>query len=132
MSENTESTLITPQENEMSVLSHSIIEWRRLKDNSQQLRQQVRENNKKMKALEEVIMRVMKTNNIAVLDLPKSGSRLLYKKQKRQAGLNQKNLVKLLTDGLQSEEKANDLIKYIQEHREFLTKESIVYEKSSD
>jgi hypothetical protein len=128
--ENTEGTLTTPQENEMSTLSHSIIEWRRLKDESEGVRQQLRENAKKMKALEEVILRVMKNHNIGALDLKSSGGRVLYKKQKRQAGLGQKNLVKLMSEGLQSEEKANELFKYIQEHREVLTKESIAYEKT--
>jgi len=128
--DNTENSLTTPQENEMATLSHSIIEWRRLKEESEGVRQQLRENSKKMKALEDVILSVMKTHNIGALDLKSSGGRVLYKKQKRQAGLGQKNLVKLMSEGLQSEEKANELMKYIQEHREVLTKESIAYEKT--
>ena len=67
---------------------------------------------------------------IGALDLKSSGGRVLYKKQKRQAGLGQKNMVKLMTEGLESEEKANALMKYIQEHREVVTKESIAYEKT--
>jgi hypothetical protein len=128
--DNTEGTLTTPQENEITTLTHSIIEWRRLKEESEEFRQQLKERSKKMKALEEVILRVMKNNNIGALDLKSSGGRVLYKKQKRQAGLGQKNLVKLMSEGLNSEEKANELMKYIQEHREVLTKESIAYEKS--
>lgn len=128
--ENTEGTLTTPQENEMSTLTHSIIEWRRLKEESEGVRQQLRENGKKMKTLEEVILRVMKNHNIGALDLKSSGGRVLFKKSKRQGALGQKNLVKLMSEGLQSEEKANDLMKYIQEHREVVTKESIAYEKT--
>ncbi len=128
--ENTEGTLTTPQENEMATLSHSIIEWRRLKEEAEEYRQQLKERSKKMKALEEVILRVMKNHNIGALDLKSSGGRVLFKKSKRQAGLGQKNLVKLMSEGLQSEEKANDLMKYIQEHREVLIKESIAYEKT--
>lgn len=128
--ENTEGTLTTPQENEMATLSHSIIEWRRLKEEAEEFRQQLKERSKKMKALEEVILRVMKNHNIGALDLKSSGGRVLFKKSKRQAGLGQKNLVKLMSEGLQSEEKANELFKYIQEHREVLTKESIAYEKT--
>ena len=86
--------------------------------------------NKKMKALEEVILRVMKQNNIGALDLKSSGGRVLYKKQKRQAGLGQKNMVKLMSEHMQSEEKATELMKYIQEHREVVMKESVVYEKT--
>jgi hypothetical protein len=128
--DNTEASLTTPHENEMSTLTHSIIEWRRLKDESEEFRQQLKERSKKMKALEDVILRVMKNHNIGALDLKSSGGRVLFKKSKRQAGLGQKNLVKLMSEGLQSEEKANDLMKYIQEHREVLTKESIAYEKT--
>lgn len=128
--DNTEGTLTTPQENEMSTLSHSIIEWRRLKEEAEEFRQQLKERSKKMKALEDVILRVMKNHNIGALDLKSSGGRVLFKKSKRQAGLGQKNLVKLMSEGLQSEDKANDLMKYIQEHREVLTKESIAYEKT--
>jgi len=128
--DNTEGVLTTPQENEMSTLTHSIIEWRRLKEECDEVKQQVRENSKKMKALEEVILRVMKNNNIGALDLKSSGGRVLYKKQKRQGALGQKNLAKLMSEGLQSEEKATELMKYIQEHREIVMKESIAYEKT--
>jgi hypothetical protein len=128
--DNTENSLTSPQENEMGTLTHSIIEWRRLKDECEEAKQQLREKGKKMKVLEEVILRIMKNHNIGALDLKNSGGRVLYKKQKRQAGLGQKNLVKLMSEGLQSEEKATELMKYIQEHREILTKESIAYEKT--
>lgn len=126
----TEGTITTPQENEMATLTHSIIEWRRLKDESTELKAQISEMNKKMKALEEVIVRVMKNHNIGALDLKNSGGRVLFKKQKRQAGLGQKNMMKLVSEHLQSEEKAKDLLNYIQEHREVVVKESIHYEKT--
>ena len=125
-----DNTLAAQQENEMATLTHSIVEWRHLKDKCDDAKQILRENNKKMKALEEVILRVMKQNNIGALDLKSSGGRVLYKKQKRQAGLGQKNMVKLMSEHLQSEEKASELMKYIQEHREVIMKESVVYEKT--
>lgn len=126
----TTGVLTTPQINEMSTLTNSIIEWRRLKDESTELKQQAREMGKKMKVLEESIVRIMKNHNIGALDLKSSGGRVLFKKQKRQAGLGQKNMIKLIAEHLKSEEKANDLMKYVQEHREVVMKESIHYEKS--
>ena len=126
----TESSLSTPQENEMSTLTHSIIAWRDLKEKAEQMRQDLRETTKKMKALEDVILRVMKNHNIGALDLKSSGGRVLFKKQKRQAALGQKNMAKLVSEHLQSEEKAQDLLKYLQEHREVIEKESIHYEKT--
>ena len=123
-------SLTTPQDNDMVTLTTAIVEWRRLKEESDTYRQQLKERSKKMKVLEEVILRVMKSNNIGALDLKSSGGRVLYKKQKRQAGLGQKNMMTLMAAGLQSEAKATELMKYIQDHREVVTKESIAYEKS--
>ncbi len=122
--------LTTPQENELSTLTHSIIEWRRLKESHETFRIQLREISKKMKVLEEIILRVMESHNIGALDLKSSGGRVLYKKSKRHAGLGQKNLSKLITEYLQSEEKAKELLTYVQEHREVIIKKSIQYEKT--
>lgn len=130
VNDETSGVLTTPQQNEMSTLTNSIIEWRRLKDESTELKQQVRELNKKMKVLEESIVRIMKNHNIGALDLKSSGGRVLFKKQKRQAGLGQKNMMKLIAEHLKSEEKASELMKYVQEHREVVMKESIHYEKA--
>jgi hypothetical protein len=125
-----EGAITTPQENEMAKLTHSIIEWRRLKDEHANYRQLLRECGTKMKKLEEIILNIMKNHNIGALDLKSSGGRVLFKKQKRQAGLGQKNMMKLISEHLQSEEKAKDLMTYIQEHREVVIKESIHYEKT--
>lgn len=123
-------TDITPQqENEMATLTHAIIEWRRFKEICDDAKQQLRENMKTMKGVEEIILRIMKNHNIGALDLKSSGGRVLYKKQKRQGGLGQKNMVKLISEHLQSEEKANDLMKFIQDNRPTVIKESIAYEK---
>lgn len=122
--------LTKPQENEMSTLTHSIIEWRNLKDQSTELKQQARELTKKMKVLEDVILRVMKNHNIGALDLKSSGGRVLFKKQKRQTALGQKNMVKFIGEHLKSEEKAQELMKYLQERREVVEKESLAYEKT--
>jgi hypothetical protein len=130
-SEPEENSLTTPQENEMGTLTHSIIEWRRLKEESDEFKQQLKEKAKKMKALEEVILRIMKNHNIGALDLKNSGGRVLYKKSKAAGPLGQKTLAKLMSDGLQSEEKATELMKYIQEHRGEVIREKIAYENSA-
>jgi hypothetical protein len=122
--------LTNPQENDIAMLTHSIIEWRRLKEENDSRKQQMREAATKMKALEEIIVRVMKSHNIGALDLKNSGGRVLFKKQKRQAGLGQKNMEKLIAEHLESQEKAQNLMKYIQEHREVVIKETIQYEKT--
>lgn len=121
-------TVSKPTEGDLSSLTHAIVEWRRLQDELTGLRQQVRENGKRARALEEIILRVMKNHNIGALDLKNSGGRLLFKKQKRQTGLGAKNLQKYLAEYLKSEQEAAKALTYINEHREVVTKESLHYE----
>ena len=122
--------LSTPQENEMVNLTHAIVEWRRLHEELSEMRQQVRERNKRIKTLEEVILRVMKNHNIGALDLKTSGGRVLFRKQKRQGALGQKNMFKLMAQHLKSEDRAAEMMKFIQENRETVMKESLLYEKT--
>lgn len=124
----TSDAIVAPQENEMSNLSNAIIEWRRLSDEVTEFRQQIKERNKKMKALESVIVRVMKNHNIDALNLKNSGGRVLYRKQKKQSGLGQKNLQKFLAVYMKSEEEAKKAMEFIQEQRDVVEKESIKYE----
>lgn len=119
-----------PQDNDLSNLTHAIVEWRKLVDEVKELRESMRERNKKVKALEAVILRVMKTHNIGALDLKNSGGRILFKKSKRQAGMGAKNLQKYLADYFKSEQKATEALTYINEHRESVTRESLLLEKT--
>ena len=125
---NTETALLHPQENEMTNLTHAIIEWRKLSDEVAEFKQEIKERSKKQKALEEIILRVMKNHNIGALDLKNSGGRVLYKQQKRQSGLGAKSLEKHLADFLKSAEKGKEAMAYIQEHRDVVTKESLSYQ----
>ena len=122
--------LTTPNSGDLASLTHALVEWRRLNDELSELRQQVREKNKRCKALEEVILRVMKNHNIGALDLTSSGGRVLFRKQKRQGALGQKNMLKFMTEHLKSEEKAKEMMTFIQNRRDVVTKESLLYEKS--
>jgi hypothetical protein len=125
-------TIVAPQENEMTNLSNAIIEWRRLSDEVTEFRQQIKERNKKMKALESVIVRVMKNHNIDALNLKNSGGRVLYRKQKKQSGLGQKNLQKFLAVYMKSEDEAKKAMEFIQQQRDIVEKESIKYEIDSE
>jgi hypothetical protein len=87
--------------------------------------QRVRERKKKLKALEDVIVRVMKTNNIGALDMRSSGGRVLFKKTNRKEGLGGKNLQKHLTGYFKSEQRANEVIQYINENRSSTVHESL-------
>ena len=123
------SVITTPEESELTTLTHAISEWRRLKEENDIRKQQVREANKKLKVLEEIILRVMKSHQIGALDLKSSGARVLLKKQKRQAALGQKNMVKLIGDYMKSPEEAQKLMTFLEEKKESVIKESITLER---
>jgi hypothetical protein len=121
-------TPLTEQQ-ELQTLRQIIVTWRELEGEVSELSQQVREKKKRQKALEEMILRIMKKYNIGALDLKGSGGRLLYRRQSTKAGLTPKVLVGLLADHLQSETAAAEAIKYINEHRAAKVRESLLYEK---
>jgi len=121
------STQLTEQQ-ELTNLSQIIKTWRELNKESTVLKEQVREKTKRMKALEEMILRIMKKHNLGALDLKESGGRILYRRSSSKVGLNPKTLQTLLTTHLKSEEAASEALKYIDEHREAKVRESILYE----
>lgn len=120
---------VLPQDGDTASLPTAIQEWRRVQDEIQSFKQQIREKSRRAKALEQFIMTIMKRYNIGALDLKSSNGRVLYKRSKRTAGLNPKTLNKLMADYMKSEEKAAEAVKYINEHRETKTSEKLTYEK---
>jgi hypothetical protein len=121
-------TPLTEQQ-ELQTLRQIIVTWRELESESSDLAQQVREKKKRQKALEEMILRIMKKYNIGALDLKGSGGRLLYRRQTTKESLSAKNLVGLLSRHLKSETAAADAIKFINENRGARVRESLLYEK---
>jgi hypothetical protein len=118
-----------PDPNELAQLSLMIKAWREIQKEAEDLTTQVKERKKRCKAMEEVILRIMKKNNIGALDLQSSGGRLLYRRQTTKAGLGQKDMARLLADHLKSEQAASTALQYIAEHRGTKVKESLLYEK---
>jgi hypothetical protein len=121
-------TPLTEQQ-ELQTLRQIISTWRELEREASELAQEAREKKVKQKALEEMILRIMKKYNIGALDLKGSGGRLLYRRSTTKQTLNPKTLTGLLADHLKSETAAADAIKYINEHRGAKVKESLLYEK---
>jgi transcriptional accessory protein Tex/SPT6 len=115
--------------NEIQQLSLVIRTWRELVKETDELAAQVREKKKRMKALEEMILRIMKKNNIGALDLQSSGGRLLYRRQTTKGSLGQKDLARLLGEHLKSDQKATEALQYIANNRGSRVKESLMYEK---
>jgi hypothetical protein len=121
-------TNVTDQQ-ELATLPQIIKTWRELNKETATLKEQVREKNKRLKALDEMILRIMKKHNIGALDLKESGGRILYRRSSAKTGLGPKNLMSLLAQHMKSEQAAADALKYITEHRESKVRESILYEK---
>lgn len=119
---------IARAQQELQQLSSIIKEWKETNEQIKVLNEQVREKRKRLKVQEEMILRIMKKHNIGALDLKGSGGRILYRRSSSKAGLNEKLLFGLLSQHLKSEGAAAEAIKFITEHRESKTKETLTYE----
>ena len=110
-------------------LKEVIRSWRELNTEIADLNALLREKKKRQKALEDVILRTMKSNTIGALDLTGSGGRIIYRRQTKKGSLNLKSISELLTQHLKSEEAAAGALKFMLEHRGGSVRESIMYEK---
>jgi Mg2+ and Co2+ transporter CorA len=119
--------IIQPKENELLNLTHAVVEWKKMQSELGELRAAMGERRKKMKALEDIILRIMKNHNIGALDLKNSGGRVLYKKKKAKSSIAGKNLEMLMAQFFNSQERAVEVMKYIDEHREVVTREGLAY-----
>jgi len=116
-------------QNELQQLTSIISNWKEISGELKTLNEQVREKRKRLKVMEEMILRIMKKHNIGALDLKGSGGRILYRRSSSKSGINDKVLFGLLSEHLKSETSAAEAVKYITEHRQIKSKESLVYEK---
>ena len=126
---NNNNQIVLPQESDMSTLSSSIVEWRRLNDECADFKQQIKERTTKIRALQEVIMRIMKSHNVAALDLKNTGGRVITKQRKSQSGLTAKTLHAQLATFLKSEEQATKALEFIQSARVTSLKDALLYER---
>jgi len=116
-------------QNELQQLTSIISNWKEISGELKTLNEQVREKRKRLKVMEEMILRIMKKHNIGALDLKGSGGRILYRRSSSKSGINDKVLFGILSEHLKSETSAAEAVKYITEHRQTKSKESLVYEK---
>jgi uncharacterized protein YbcC (UPF0753/DUF2309 family) len=113
---------------DLTTLPTLIKTWKTLQDETKELQASVREKKTRLKALEEMILQSMKKNNIGALDLHKTGGRILYRRKTAKETISQKNMAKFLAEALKSEQKATEVLKYLDEHRGSKVKESLIYE----
>jgi hypothetical protein len=101
----------------------NIREWVKIDTEIAQLRNEIKERNKKKKIMTESLVNVMKSNNIDCFDI-NDGS-LIYKKNTVRKPINSKTLLSSLQNYYKDNTIAEDLTKYIMENREEQIKETI-------
>ena len=121
--------IILPQPNEMETLANSIKEWRSLTEECRGLKEQISERTRRIKAYQEVIVRIMKNNNVGALDLKTTGGRVITKQRKSQSGLTPKVLQSQLATYLKSEDEAKKVLEFIQSNRTTTMRDALLYEK---
>ena len=117
-----------PQPGDMDTMKQAIIEWKKLKSEMDEAKAIIKRKSKELKMYETVILRVMKAHNIGALDLNSSGGRILFKRKKCKSSGGAKKLQQLLTEYTKSEQEANKIISFINEHAEVVIRESLGYE----
>lgn len=117
------------EEQDLAQLPQMISAWKEVQEETARLKDILREKKTRQKALEEVVLRMMKKNNIGALDLKQSNGRLLYKRREAKGSLTNKNLQEYLTEHLKSEESATAALKFIAEKRGTKTMETLTFEK---
>jgi hypothetical protein len=118
----------TTPEQELQQLPQMITAWKKVREESIALKEQVRERKLRLKALEEIIMRTMKRHSIGALDLKQSNGRILYKKKQAKGSLPQKRLHELLAEHLKSDEAATKALDFITEKRGTKMSETLSFE----
>jgi hypothetical protein len=118
----------TPDQ-DLQQLPQMISAWKAIQEETNTLKNQLREKKVRQKALEEVILRTMKNHNIGALDLKASNARLMYKKRQSKGSLNQKSLTEMLTEYMKSDEEAKKAVAFIDEKRGIKTMEVLSFEK---
>jgi len=112
MEQNTVVTASTVSD-DMANLTNSIVEWRRLSGECTDLSQQMKERRTRLKALEAVILRIMKTHQLGTLELKASKGCLTTKETKKQQPLGTKTLKDYLAEYMKSEEEALKVMEFI-------------------
>jgi hypothetical protein len=115
-------------EQDLQILPQMITAWKSIQNEAAALKQQLREKVVKQKALEEVIMRVMKAHQIGALDLKASNGRLSRKERKSKETLTTKKMTEWLGEYLKSEEAGKKAVEYMDGKRGIKTLEKLTFE----
>jgi hypothetical protein len=120
---------LTSTEQDLQILPQMITAWKQVQEETTKLKEQLRERKVRQKALDEVILRIMKKHQIGALDLKASNGRLLFKKRQSKGALSQKSLQDMLSEHLKSEEAGKKAVAFIDEKRGVKTLETLSFEQ---
>ena len=115
-------------EQDLQILPQMITAWKAVQGEVATIKQQLREKVVKQKALEEVIMRVMKKHQIGALDLKASNGRLSRKERKSKETLTTKKMTEWLGEHLKSEEAGKKAVEFMDAKRGVKTLEKLTFE----
>ena len=123
---------VPPTKEDIQHLSEAIKSWHTTFEKITSARQVIKEESKRLKTLESLIVNMMKNHAIGALDLKASGGRILYKKQKRTNAVPKKDMLPLLAEHLGDEKKAREALEFLEKHKTSEWKEGLRYEKLED
>jgi hypothetical protein len=121
--------VVPPTKEDLQQLGDALRSWNTTFEKINQARQTIKEESKRQKHLESLIVTMMKNHAIGALDLKQSGARVLYKKQKKTTGVKKKEMLPLLAEHLGDEKKAKEVITFLEKHKTTEWKEGLRYEK---
>ena len=81
-----------------------------------------------MKTLENLVVNMMRNHAIGALDMSSTGGRVIYKKDKRLAPVTKSQMLTILAEHQQSEDKAREIMEFIDKHKTTVWRESLSYE----
>lgn len=117
-----------PNQEEITALSQTLRQWYASFDAIEKAKQNIKEETARMKTLESMVVSMMRNHAIGALDMSSTGGRVIYKKDKRIAPVSKKDMFSILAEHQQSEEKAKEILDFIDQHKTVVWKESLSFE----
>jgi hypothetical protein len=117
-----------PNQEEINALSQTLRQWYASFEAIEKAKQNIKEETARMKTLEGLIVSMMRNHAIGALDMSSTGGRVIYNKNKRVAPVSKKDMMTLLAEHQQSEEKAREIMEFIDQHKTIVWRETLSYE----
>ncbi len=117
-----------PTQEEITALSQTLRQWYASFEAIEKAKQNIKEETARMKTLESMVVGMMRNHAIGALDMSSTGGRVIYKKDKRIAPVTKKDMFTILAEHQQSEEKAKEILEFIDQHKTVVWKESLSFE----